>query len=39
MTHLGFLEVTPFFGARDSEALELVVRRHGIDYLIDNLFD
>lgn len=36
-THLGFLEVTPFLGAGDRETLELVVRRHGVDYLIEDL--
>ena len=38
ITHLGFFEVTPFLGARDSEALELVVESHGVDYLIDDLW-
>lgn len=36
-THLGFLEVTPFLSVGDCEALELVVRRHGVDYLIDDV--
>ena len=36
-THLGFLEVAPFLRVGDCEALELIVRRHNVDYIIDDL--